>query len=162
MNSRETPADQLRNMGAAVDVEYWQTEAKNITRLADWEKLQDINTRLDREIKTQGRKYHQNFEKRLVMACEHIAGLRGARFDKLQRGKDPRSQQLTKLIQKAAKRDVETDHHRRLSAIHERHATELRDLVETARARESGPDGPQKFLTDGRDEPDRKMPPRKR
>ena len=155
MTGLETPADQLRKMNVQVEVEYWQTEAKNLTRLADWEKLQDINARHGREIKTQRRKYHQGYETRLKMACEHIADLRGEQFSKLQRRKDPRSQQLTKLIQKAGKRDVETDHQRRLDAIHERHATELRDLVETARVRDAGPDGQQKLLTDGRDNPDR-------
>lgn len=158
----EAPADQLRQMDAAVDVEYWQTQAKGLTRLADWEKLQEINTRHLREIKIQLRKYHLNYETRLKMACEHIARRRGQRFDKLKRRKDPTSQRLTKHIQEAAKRDVENDHHRRLDVTRERHASELRDLVETARAREGGPDGPQKFLTDGRDMPDRQMLQRKR
>lgn len=158
----EVPADQLRKMDAAVDVEYWQTEAKNLTRLADWEKLQEINTRHLREIKVQLRKYHLNFETRLKMACEHSARQRGEKFDKLKRRKDSKSQRLTKRIQEVAKRDVETDHQRRLDVIRERQAGELRDLVETARAREGGPDGPQKFLTDGRDAPDRQLPQRKR
>lgn len=159
---RETPADQLQRMDAAVDVEYWQTEAKGLTRLADWEKLQEINTRHLREIKIQLRKYHLNYETRLKMACEHIARLRGEKFDKLKRHKDLKSQRLTKHIQEVAQRDVKNDHDRRLDVIRERHAGELRDLVETARARESGPDGPQKFLTDGRDARDRQMPQRRR
>lgn len=158
----EAPADQLRKMDAAVNVEYWQTQAKSLTRLADWEKLQEINTRHLREIKIQLRKYHLNYDTRLRMACDHIARARGEKFDKLKRRKAPKSQQLTKHIQKIAKRDVETDHNRRLDVIRERHAGELRDLVETARAREGGPDGPQKFLTDGRDAPDRQMPQRRR
>jgi len=162
MSGPETPADQLRKMSAAVDVEYWQAEAKNLTRMADWEKLQDINARHGRKVKVQSRKYHQGYEKRLRMACKHIAHQRGEQFSKLQRRKDPRSQQLTKLIQKAAKRDVETDHQRRLDAIHDRHAHELRDLVEAARARDGGPDAPQRFLTDQRTAPDRQMPQRKR
>ena len=113
----EAPADQLRTMNAAVDVEFWQAQAKDLTRLADWEKLQEINTRNDREIKIPSRKYDQKFDQRFSMACDHIVHLRGARFDELKRRKDPKSQQLTKHIQGAAKRDVKTDHHRRLDAI---------------------------------------------
>lgn len=156
------PEDQLRHLGAEVDVEYWQKEALNLTRIADWEKLRSINTQYDREIKTQNRKYQRDYERRIKMACEHIASLRDEKFDKLQRRKDPRSQQLTKMIGKAGERDVETDHHRRLSAIRERHAMELRDLVETARDRDAGPEGAQKLLTDGRDNPDRPSFSRKR
>lgn len=148
------PEDQLRNLGAEVDVEYWQKEALNLTRVVDWEKLRSINTQYDREIKIQNRKYQRDYDQRFKMACEHIASLRGERFDKLQRRKDPRAQQLTKLICKAAERDVETDHHRRLSAIRERHSKDLRDLVETAQERDAGPQAP-KLLTDGRNNSDR-------
>jgi len=158
----EAPADQLRTMNAAVDVEFWQAQAKDLTRLADWEKLQEINTRHDREIKIQSRKYDQKFDQRLAMACNHIAHLWGERFDKLSSRKDPNSRHLTKHIQVAAKRDVKADHHRRLDAIRECHAHELRDLVEIARARDAGPEGPQRFLSDGRAQSDRQIPQRKR
>ena len=154
MSGPEMPQDQLRHLSAEVDVEYWQKEALNLTRVADWEKLRSINTQYDRDIKTQNRKYHHNHDQRFKMACEHIASLRGEKFDKLQRRKDPRSQRLTKMICKAAEHDVETDHHRRLSTIRERHAKELRDLVENARDRDAGPQAP-KLLTDGRNNSDR-------
>lgn len=155
MKTTEKQGDLLQNLGPEVDVQYWQKKADDITRLADWEKLQDINTRFEREIKTQNRKYDRDFEQRYDMACRHIAGLRGEKFDKLQRRKTERAQHLTKFIQNSAMRDVEADHQRRLGVLRERYATELRDLVETARAREAGPNDPQKLLTDGRDNPDR-------
>ncbi len=152
------PTDDLqktfRTMQAEVDVEYWQKEARSLTRLADWEKLQEINNRFTREIKTQARKYHRDHARRVDMACKHIAHLRGEDFDKLKRRTDPRSKQLTKAILKAAGVDVETDHHRRTVVLREHQAKELRELIETARARDAGPGAP-KLLTDGRKGPDR-------
>ncbi|MCF6272997.1 MAG: hypothetical protein L3J37_07375, partial [Rhodobacteraceae bacterium] len=139
---------------AEVGVEYWQMKTHPLTRVADLEKLKHINDQATREINIQTRKYHRDYERRFEMACKHIARKRGERFDKLKRRADPRSQQLTKLICKAAHDDVENDHRRRLSAIRVRQAKELRDLVEVARDREAGPQAP-KLLTDRRKGPER-------
>lgn len=141
--------EQMRALTAEADVEYWQLKTHNLTRVADLEKLKHINDQAAREINIQTRKYQRDYERRFEMACEHIARKRGERFDKLKRRKDPRSQQLTKRICKAAGHDVENDHRRRLSVIRVRQAKDLRDLVEVARDRDAGPQVI-KLLTDGR------------
>lgn len=156
------PESLLREMTADVDVEALQKKARQFTRDVDWEKFGEIDRRYVQKIGKQTRKYEQDYDRRTLMATKQIASARGEDFDKLQRSRDPRSKQLTKLIRRAAHRDVQHDHRNRIAVIRERQASELRGLIDTVRARDAGPDVTPRLLTDRRNDADRQALIRKR
>lgn len=139
-------------------------EAASLTRQADWEKADKIENDHAKERRVAEKKYHRDYDKRLIMAAKHLAKRHGEDWDRLKRRKDPHSRHLARYITAKSKREVEHDHRRRITTLKEREATSLFDLIQSTRDRENGPQPsePPKRITDQRDESNRVGPYRKR
>ena len=139
-------------------------EAGALTRRADWEKAVEIEGRYQKERRKTERGYHRDYDKRFEMAAAQLAKGFGEDWSKLKRGRDQRSVRRTRHITVKAKIVVEHDHRRRMTVLKEREATELDDLIQSARDRDNGPQPTQapKRITDQRDAQNRLGPTRYR
>ena len=126
----------LEELARSLDLRALRSELATLKRPVDWEKQQEIKARYFKQTSQQTRRYEQDYEQRVDMVATHIAKSKGVRFEALKARKDPHGKYLTNRVLIKARREVEHDHNRRITALQVSQVKELRALVDTARERE--------------------------
>ena len=136
-------------------------EAADFTRLADREKVRMIAQRYSRARKQQIKAFEKDYNKRLIQAAKQIAKIRGLDFQILAKSRKPQLIAQRKALKRAATRDVQRDHQRRLGVLSARETEEMQTLVDSVRQRERHSNRAQqskiKLITDERTSPDRQI-----
>ncbi len=149
-----------------LELERLRKEVRALKRAAEWEKGLEIQARHDKQRRRQNRIFDRDKDDRTEMAAQGLAKQKGFILDNLRKRRDPRGKHLVEQFERYGERLAMKDHKRREFRINLNEVKELRTLIEISQKRDTQEqddrqalDGPQppKLITDGRNNPARKI-----